>query len=61
MGNIIGDIEWKDCKFEKALLHVEPGTAFWKDLTIVYEGKEYTTRLSDNGTLDLRNVLPSTI
>lgn len=61
MGNIIGDIEWKDCKFEKALLHVEPGTAFWKDLTVVYEGKEYTTRLSDNGTLDLRNVLPSTI
>lgn len=61
MGNIIADIEWKDRRFEKAALHVEPGTDFWKDLTVVYEGKEYSARLSDDGTLDLKNVLPSTI
>ncbi|WP_407398342.1 glycoside hydrolase N-terminal domain-containing protein [Treponema sp.] len=61
MGNITCDIEWKDLKLENALLHVEPGIAFCKNLFIIYEGKGYETHLSGDGTLDVRNILPSTI
>lgn len=61
MGNIIGDIEWKDGKFESATLHTEHGTVFVKNLIVIYEGKEYMTQLSEDGTLDLKNVLPSTV
>lgn len=61
MGNLIGDIEWKDGKFVSASVYTEPGTAFWKNLSVVYEGKEYSTQLSADGKLDLKNVLPSTV
>lgn len=61
MGNIIADVEWKDGKFASASLHTEPGTVFWKKLTIVYQGKEYDAQLSEDGSLDIRNVLPSTV
>lgn len=61
MGNILCNIEWKDGKFENAVLYTNPGTVFWKKLLIKYDGKEYNTQLSEDGKLDLKNVLPSTI
>lgn len=60
-GNLIGDIEWKDGKFACASVHTEPGTVFWKNLSVIYEGKEYSAQLSADGKLDLKNVLPSTV
>lgn len=61
MGNIFADIEWKNKKFVHAFLYTEHGTTFWKNFSIVYEGKEYNTQLSETGKLDLKNVLPSTV
>lgn len=61
MGNIIADIEWKEGKFAGAILYTEPGTDFWKDISVIYEGKEYAAQLSGDGKLDLKNVLPSTV
>lgn len=59
-GNILADIKWRDGKFEDARLYTEQGTVFMKELTICYGGKKYSSQLSD-GSLDIRNVLPTTV
>lgn len=61
MGNIIADIEWSEGNLTKAFLHSEPGKIFWKDITVIYKNREYKARISDEGTLDIKNILPSTI
>lgn len=59
-GNILADVEWKGGAFKNARLYTERGTAFFKDVTICYDGKKYSSQLSD-GSLDIRNVLPTTV
>lgn len=59
-GNILADVEWKDGAFKNARLYTEQGTAFLKDITVCYDGKKYNSQLSD-GSLDIRNVLPTTV
>ncbi|MGN0729536.1 glycoside hydrolase family 95 protein [Treponema sp.] len=59
-GNILADIKWKDGKFEDARLYTEPGTVFIKQIVVCYAGKKYRSQLSD-GSLDIRNVLPTTV
>lgn len=59
-GNILADIKWRDGKFEDARLYTEQGTSFIKELSICYGGKKYSSQLSD-GSLDIRNVLPTTV
>jgi hypothetical protein len=60
-GNVFADVEWRDGKFLNAKLFTEPGTDFIKKVAVLYDGKKYDTQLSSDGTLDLRNVFPSTI
>ncbi len=59
-GKIFADVSWKDGKFENACLYTEHGVKFVQNVSIEYEGKTYCSNLS-NGSLDIKNVLPSTI
>ncbi len=59
-GNIFADVKWHNGKFESTKLYVEPGTSFIKKINIYYNGKKYDAQFSDS-TLDVKNVLPTTI
>ncbi len=60
-GNIWADISWKDGRLESGRLYTKQGTEFLRYLTVIYQGKEYNTQLSEDGSIELKNVLPSTI
>lgn len=59
-GNLYADVSWNDGRINEARVYAKQGTVFLRDLTIVYMGKSYETRLAEN-SLDLLNVLPSTV
>ncbi len=59
-GNIFADVSWADGRIESARVYAKQGTVFVRDLTVIYQGKSYETRLAEN-SLDLLNVLPSTV
>ena len=59
-GNLWADISWKDGRLESGRLYTKQGTEFLRCLTVIYQGKEYNTQLSEDGSIELKNVLPST-
>lgn len=59
-GNIMLDIEWKEKKLIAANLRTMPGSRFAQELQIVYMNKTYQVPFK-NGTLNVLNVLPTTI
>lgn len=59
-GNILFEIEWKNGQITGGKFTTKPGTAFLEDLVVCYQGKRYQTRLMD-GSLDVMNVLPTTV
>ncbi|MCI7398137.1 MAG: glycoside hydrolase family 95 protein [Spirochaetia bacterium] len=61
MGNICCDIEWKDGRLEKAVVHTERGSRFCRNVNVIYKGRKYPAQISEDGTHDLKNVLPSTV
>ncbi|MCI5522877.1 MAG: glycoside hydrolase family 95 protein [Spirochaetia bacterium] len=59
-GNLFADISWENKKFKTCRLYAKPGMKFFEEVKIFYEGKSYNSRLT-NGSLDVLNVLPTTI
>lgn len=60
-GNLRIDISWKNNALAAAQVYALPGTRFIKDTVICFCQKRYKASLADDGTLDVLNVLPSTI
>lgn len=59
-GNLRLDISWKDCKIESAKITAPSSKKYVQDLQIIYLGKTYDVHL-DNKSIDLLNVLPTTV
>ncbi len=59
-GNLKLDVEWADGRISKARLYALPGTRYCGRVTLIYGRKRYEAPLTD-GSVDLLNVLPSTI
>ena len=59
-GNLMLDIAWKDGRLTEGRVYARHGTVFASDIAFVYEGKTYRTTIAGD-SLDIRNVLPSTI
>ncbi|MCR5217797.1 glycoside hydrolase family 95 protein [Treponema sp.] len=59
-GNVYANITWKDGRIKAAKLYSKPGHDFIDQLVICYKGKRYNASLKNN-TLDVMNVLPTTV
>ena len=59
-GNMRMDISWKDGKLASARIYTAPGSVFCRNIAVNYQGKRYEAELAD-GSLDVLNVLPSTV
>lgn len=59
-GNIHADVSWKDGRFNGAKLYTRAGEPSVENVKICYDEQSYDARITD-GTLDVRNVLPSTV
>ncbi len=60
-GNLLLDFSWKDGRLVSAKLRSAHPTRSVKNVAILYDGHRYETQLSQDGTLDIFNVLPSTM
>ena len=56
----VSNISWKDGKIKAAKLYTKPGHDFIDQLVICYKGKRYNASLKNN-SLDVMNVLPTTV
>jgi len=59
-GNLVLNVEWKDGNLKSADLRAVPGSRHAECVCVVYKGKSYEAAFTES-TLDLLNVLPSTI
>ncbi len=59
-GNILINLSWSEGKIKSANVYTRSGKKFIEEITVCYKGKRYNARLVD-GTLDLMNVLPTTV
>lgn len=59
-GNVFANISWKDGRIKSAELYTKAGHKFIDELVICYKGKRYNASLKNN-SLDIMNVLPTTV
>lgn len=59
-GNLTMDIEWKDNAVIKARVYTDSASDAVRNICICYKGKEYKS-IVEGKSLDVKNVLPSTI
>lgn len=59
-GNLLLDIEWKNCQIEGARIYSKTGRAFAEDIVVCYQGKKYSAHIVE-GNIDVMNLLPTTV